>query len=47
MVEWPWLLYIRPVTSEGNLNLEFAEDAVYSAEIEAKQLTAVCNLIVP
>ena len=38
-----WLSYIRPVTSERNLNLEFA---VYSVEIEAKQLTAACNLIV-
>ncbi|XP_011061839.1 PREDICTED: uncharacterized protein LOC105150443 [Acromyrmex echinatior] len=42
-----WLSYIRPITSEGNLDLEFAEDAIHRAEIEAKQLTAVCNLIVP
>ncbi|XP_011060067.1 PREDICTED: uncharacterized protein LOC105149388 [Acromyrmex echinatior] len=42
-----WLSYIRPITSERNLDLKFAEDAVHRAEIEAKQLTAVCNLIVP
>ncbi|XP_011061744.1 PREDICTED: uncharacterized protein LOC105150405 [Acromyrmex echinatior] len=36
------LSYIRPNTSEESFDLEFAED-VHRAEIEAKQLTAVCN----
>ncbi|KYN14636.1 hypothetical protein ALC57_13143, partial [Trachymyrmex cornetzi] len=42
-----WLADQCPVTSRGDSNVRFTDDAVYRAEVEAKRFTTVYNLSVP